>query len=454
MPQSEDTLRLVNQEAGLDKRRWLLNLRGFLGTAKATLLNLYYYSSAARDQLRSSIFDLLVGRLWIPSQVEFEYLKNREATLLKPISEKYVKQVEDDYLKNSRALVQKLQSVIENLGQQTRKTERHPYIEENITQQLLNDVTEYAGKFNAANLALIQEVNDRKKEIESSKESDEVLDLIEQYFSVGRPWTFQQQLDVIPQGQLRYSNKIPPGYKDQEEKIGTQKFGDLFVWLQIIEFASTSRSNIILVTDDAKEDWCLKDNKGILAKPRKELVTEFNSTTEKSFWMYSSEQFIFKCKTLLGSQIDRQVLDEIESVLEEKAVEKAYSLGERAKIAIKKWLISVYGGAKVRSLHHILPYSFMAMKNGQKHFFRGKTFVTTSRSPTNLLSFIQTYESSCQIIDAVQTTFVIVLANDEIVAMAKETIIKSSLTISMRIILATLDLHGDLSVKDVISSGH
>lgn len=52
----------------------------------SALLDLYYYSSETRTEIFEKVFGYLNGRLWMPAQVHFEYLKNKEKVSEKPIS--------------------------------------------------------------------------------------------------------------------------------------------------------------------------------------------------------------------------------------------------------------------------------------------------------------------------------------------------------------------------------
>ena len=52
----------------------------------SALLDLYYYSFDTQNEIFRNVFKYLSNRLWIPSQVYFEYLKNRKKVSEKPIS--------------------------------------------------------------------------------------------------------------------------------------------------------------------------------------------------------------------------------------------------------------------------------------------------------------------------------------------------------------------------------
>lgn len=52
----------------------------------SALLDLYYYSFETQKEIFENVFQYLNGRLWIPSQVYFEYLKNKSTVAEKPIA--------------------------------------------------------------------------------------------------------------------------------------------------------------------------------------------------------------------------------------------------------------------------------------------------------------------------------------------------------------------------------
>jgi len=72
-----------------DKKEEFLWENGIIVFDSSALLDIYFLPRAARIKIYSEIFEKLTGRLWIPFHVQFEYLKNRESSISKPISEKY-----------------------------------------------------------------------------------------------------------------------------------------------------------------------------------------------------------------------------------------------------------------------------------------------------------------------------------------------------------------------------
>lgn len=97
------------------------------------------------------------------------------------------------------------------------------------------------------------------KELEScfSEESDNLYQFLVTKFKdrIGLAYSTDRLLKLCEIGSSRYANQIPPGFKDVG-KSGIEKFGDFFVWSQILDHFRTSPSaGCIFVSDDQKEDW-------------------------------------------------------------------------------------------------------------------------------------------------------------------------------------------------------
>ena len=96
---------------------------------------------------------------------------------------------------------------------------------------------------------------------------------------------------LCEEGEKRYNNKLPPGYKDDKgKKNGLNKYSDFIWWKEVIRYAKKNKCDVFLVTNDIKEDWWSKDDKGnsIL---RFELVSEFEKTGQKLYG-FTSESFL------------------------------------------------------------------------------------------------------------------------------------------------------------------
>ena len=67
------------------------------------------------------------------------------------------------------------------------------------------------------------------------------------------PFTSEEIAAIEKEGELRYSDKVPPGWKDASK--GENRYGDLINWKEILRFAKDSGKSIIFVSNDVKEDW-------------------------------------------------------------------------------------------------------------------------------------------------------------------------------------------------------
>ncbi|MFN7528562.1 MAG: PIN-like domain-containing protein, partial [Dolichospermum sp.] len=162
-------------------------------------------------------------------------------------------------------------------------------------------------------------------------QSDSVLDGFNKYFEVGEGYTFDEIMEIIKEGELRYRSKIPPGYKDQgnkhednegkKGKEGISIYGDLILWKQIIAHAKKVKKPIILIINDIKEDWCYKKEQRI-EKPREDLIRELYTITGMELWMYTFSDFLYTADKLLSTSVDNEVLEEVKEIEKEKQKDK------------------------------------------------------------------------------------------------------------------------------------
>ena len=131
----------------------------------SALLDLYYYSSETRNEIFNKAFNYLKGRLWIPAQVYFEYLKNKSKVSEKPIlsyERLLTKQSKDGGYVNS--IVDKtkmlqgqslgeIKNQLNTLKEQTLGTDKHPYLSpdvyaeyESVLSVVENQLTDFSSK--------------------------------------------------------------------------------------------------------------------------------------------------------------------------------------------------------------------------------------------------------------------------------------------------------------------
>lgn len=255
------------------------------------LLNLYRYSEATRQELQNAITSLK-GRVFIPHQAASEFLRNR-LTVTSDQSKEYT-----NAIKTIKDLVNKISN-----------KDRHPFISDTKLAEL-----------NKLSDSVIADLDSQQMSLLDKLSNDEILEFIEVTFKgkTGQPYNTEKILELISVGENRYASKIPPGYKDvakDSTEDPTRKYGDLFVWLQTIDYAKENNCSVVFITDDKKEDWWLEQS-GRTISPRPELIEEFIEKTEQQFWMYSVSKFIQEAARINRKEVDQNVIDEIRSVSE------------------------------------------------------------------------------------------------------------------------------------------
>ena len=251
------------------------------------LLNLYRYSSATRKELEKAL-EAVKDQIFIPHQAAKEFLRNRLVVTAGQANE-YTKAI-----KNINDLLSNLSS-----------KDRHPFLPD-----------EELSQFEPYSRNLISTLESQQKLLFEKFSEDQILDFADKLFvgKTGSPFEDSVLEKLALEAEERYKNEIPPGYKDSKKDGGLgdqyRKYGDFFVWKQIIEYAKKQNKPVIFITDDKKEDWWL-EQAGRTIGPRPELIEEFHKYVSQSFWMYSVDRFVQELAKTTQSIISEEVISEI-----------------------------------------------------------------------------------------------------------------------------------------------
>lgn len=237
------------------------------------------------QEVMMGILNKFADRTWIPAQVLYEYMKNREKMIMNPCEEHY---------QNPKAVINSgLIDSFDTYLMDFENEDFHP----NMSTEALDKLKAFRDELNN----ILKEVKkiikkEHSKQIDritKIKEDDKILDAINN-LPHGNPFMVSDVLEIIKEGELRYRNTIPPGYMDSGDKKGTQIYGDLIIWKEVLLYAKDNKKDIIFVCDDVKEDWYIADEKKKLFTPRHELLKEFHDVTGKECWIYPLRFFIEK----------------------------------------------------------------------------------------------------------------------------------------------------------------
>lgn len=262
------------------------------------LLNFFRYSVKTREALYGLLSEKSVkDRLWIPYQVALEYQRNLQNVRWEPVGACLDLR---DQLKKVRAKL--------------RADDHRERID-----KLLADVDHF--------------VDEARERFDAGSEA-QWIDAIAGLFDgkVGAKWTEQQLNAVYKEGEDRYRKKIPPGFADASSKSGDDRFGDLVVWKQVIEFAQTTPDGIIFVTDDSKTDWW-EEFGGRTLGPHTALLEEMaREANGVPFYIYTGQRFLELAKKHLApQQVTDDSLQEVRRVhaeQEELATAKRFTIDD------------------------------------------------------------------------------------------------------------------------------
>lgn len=256
------------------------------------LLNLYRYSTGTSEQLLS-ILENVRERIWIPYQAALEYHENR-LNVISTETKTY-----SDTIRACRSLRENLTS-----------SRRHPFADDALVASLISLLRK-----------LEDDLSTRRDQRDILLLQDPMQERISDLFShkVGDPLPNDKNATLDREGEERYRDKVPPGYKDAD-KDPRRRYGDLRVWFQIIDWAAKAKKNVVFITDDAKEDWWLVHNGSVIG-PRPELLEEVTRKADIMFYAYQPGQFMKRAQKFLDQKVRRETIDEIEDLSNQQVTE-------------------------------------------------------------------------------------------------------------------------------------
>jgi len=263
------------------------------------LLGLYRLPRKLRIELISKV-EKLADRAWIPHQVAMEYYRSR----LEVIHEQ--ERAYQNFLRVLRECEDSIVKQLEEYG-------RHPYID---NKKIISKIRESYKK-------IIKELDKKKQKQPDWHKDDEIEAALNNIFKkdkIGSEYEQRRLQEIYAEGKTRYEKDIPPGYKDKkkdnDDKTGIRKFGDLIIWFQIIDKATVSKKPIIFVTSEKKEDWWYSVG-GKTVGARYELITEMKSKANVFFLMYQSDKFIENASKYLDIKFNKELIEEVKKLRSE-----------------------------------------------------------------------------------------------------------------------------------------
>lgn len=271
------------------------------------LLNLYRCEDHTREEILN-VMRAIETRIWIPFQVGYEYQRNRHTVIQDSITsltkiQDGLQRIYSENLLSPGGVKKHLYSALSDEASALQLKLKET-IEEFINNKITPRITS-------------------KKEISSH---DSIRDQIDAIINnnVGNLPTQEVIDNINTEGNIRYENKIPPGFKDAAKKTTSyysgltlqDKFGDLYIWKEIIERSKQEEvKNVIFVCDDTKEDWWF-EHAGRTHGPLESLKTEIcKEANIDNFRLVSQSTFLHDAtKYLRNVDVSAASLKEVEGL--------------------------------------------------------------------------------------------------------------------------------------------
>ena len=227
-------------------------------------LDLYRYS-VNTSRLSLNILKELSSQIWLPRQVYDEFIKNYEEEQRKAYSK---------YSKIERELNGRIDSFSSDLSKDIKRFKKYDFPNlDQLDETVSNIIEQLKAEVNNVRASL-RELEKENRQIFNDGEIQGFIQDLHDNNNIGIPYGYRELIEIYKEGEVRYSYNIPPGYKDKNKKT-LDKFGDLIVWKQILDYSSDCTRNILFITNDTKEDWWKKESNNNYSI-REELVKEIN----------------------------------------------------------------------------------------------------------------------------------------------------------------------------------
>lgn len=258
------------------------------------LLDLYRYEPETANDFLTSM-EAFSDKVWLTHQVGYEFFKNRNDSFL------YV-----DNVSNYLALILQQFGNLTSCREMKEGHKANKLIGESIKQIY----------------AQVKDVNEKyEKHLSLLKENDVILKRLLILFDGKTEAPLSKDIleKIYTEGERRYKESVPPGYKDEKDKNKLHKrtlYGDLIIWKSLINKAKSEQKDMVFITNDQKSDWVLEVH-GRKAGARPELIREFNDETGKDILIYNSNNFLDYAKSNLNTKPSETTIQNVKEINDE-----------------------------------------------------------------------------------------------------------------------------------------
>ncbi|MFI0961016.1 PIN-like domain-containing protein [Streptomyces sp. NPDC021080] len=275
---------------------------GLIALDTNVLLNLYRSNERTRKDT-FAVLDRLRDRLWVPHQVLVEFWRNRALPSVRGHHHSKAQEVSASLNKASRSVHDALDRWMKDV---------HLSSDEEVRRRIDSSRSTLNGTLEKLK-SLIQE-QAQKDAVGGTAvtHGDPILRELEGLLQgrIGEPLSVEEFGKAVREAQSRADSEIPPGYADFQSKSPEQAAGDYILWKQLLDEVEKRKQDVLMVTGDVKEDWWVRRDGEVPARPRKELGMELRQRAGVSLFMMTPSQLLAEANEILGLKVDkRSVID-------------------------------------------------------------------------------------------------------------------------------------------------
>lgn len=273
----------------------------------SAICSLYSLTPKSKETF-SRILTELKDRTWIPARVMVEYDRHR--------SEMFDQIIKEHYKTPEFLSVHYTSTLDKFLNDIKNNNFYHPHIDTRTIENL-SELRDEADKIlQKIRITTEKAIKQGKENVLLDAKHDIIYDVLKS-IKTGQTFSYEEILNIVQEGHVRYAHSIPPGYMDANHKDSIDRFGDLIIWKEICRYAKDKKVPIIFICNDTKEDWNAGDAKNGEFIPREELVEEFRSNTKEYIWFYTLNGFISQLISRIEHEEVKENNDQLTAVLHE-----------------------------------------------------------------------------------------------------------------------------------------
>lgn len=271
---------------------------GILTVDTNVLLDLYRYNQETRESILDNL-KIFKGRIWLSHQVAQEFFRNRTEVMYS---------VKQDFKHIQEKLKNKFFSELEEILKSNSITKR--YLSDELKNKFIENLNANIDGF----IKELEEINKKDFNLLKDPILEEIIELFDD--NVGEDFKDEEKSKIMEEAEKRIKDKIPPGYKDSS-KDGDRKYGDFFLWKQILSYGKEKEKSIIFITSDLKSDWWEEvsgKTTGLLPELKKEAWKEM----EHHLIAYQTERFLeYSKEKLSGKSSNEDKIRKIDHAIKE-----------------------------------------------------------------------------------------------------------------------------------------